>query len=160
MNELTFPSADDFFEQESVEPSSRFVCFVLANQAYGIAVDRIREVLRLTEVASVPGAPTACLGVINLRGRIVSVLDLRRMLGLAPAENTPQSRMLVVDHPEGQLALQVDRVMDLLTVPTSKIEHTPSVNSVPVPVAGIVNRSTGPLFVLDPEQLINKSGNR
>ncbi len=157
MSELIFPAADPPERPEKAEPSSRFVCFVLGEQSYGVGVDQVREVLRMTDIASVPGAPAACRGVINLRGQIVSVLDLRRMLGLSPAQETPQSRLLVVDHTEGTLALQVDRVMDLFTVADALIEPTPAVNADPVPVSGIVSRSSGPLFLLDPRQLITKT---
>ncbi len=154
MSALLFPPAEPEVEAVPAGPTSRFVCFVLDGQSYGMAVGRIREVLRLCKVASVPGAPAACLGVINLRGRIVSVLDLRQMLRLAPAQQGPQSRLLVVDHPQGQIALQVDRVMDLLSVANAQIERPPAVNSVPGLVTGIVQRTTGALLLLDPEQLL------
>ena len=154
MNELIFPSADAEVEQDDIVPFARFVSFVLADQAYGIAVDRVREVLRLSEIASVPGAPRACRGVINLRGHIVSVLDLRQLLHLPAATDSQDSRMLVIDHPNGMLALQVDRVMDLTSVPETRIERTPAVASQPVPVAGLIHRNEGPLFLLDPEFLL------
>lgn len=160
MKELIFPAADDLKKDERAEPSARFVCFVLAGQNYGVNVSGVREVLRMPEIASVPGAPPACRGVINLRGHIVSVLDLRRMLSLPEQPDSAHTRVLVCDHPGGLVALQVDQVMDLLTVPLSKIERTPAVNSQPVPVSGIVTRASGPLFLLDPEQLLHKMTGR
>lgn len=156
MNDLLFPPIDDASAAPAAEPSAGFVCFMLAGQRYGVAVAQVREVLRLGEMAWVPGAPSACLGVVNLRGQIVSVLDLRQMLGQPAVEANGNSRLLVIDHQDAALALLVDRVLELFTVANHLIEHTPRLNHGPVPVDGVVTCDSGPLFILKPEQLIQQ----
>ena len=156
MNELLFPPIDETLAEPTLEPSTGFVCFELAQQRYGVAVAGVREVLRLHDLAHVPGAPSACLGVVNLRGQIVSVLDLRRMLGQAPVAPDSVSRLLVIDHADSVVALLVDRVLELNTVADRLIERTPRLNHGPVPVHGVVSCESGPLFLLQPEQLVNQ----
>ena len=154
MNELLFPPIDELASRAEPEPTSGFVCFVLDEQRYGVAVDGVREVLRPTELAWVPGAPAACLGVVNLRGRIVCVLDLRQMLGRKGVQANESSRLLVIDHAQNLVALLVDKVLDLSTFKRSEIELTPRLNHGPGPVDGVVTRPDGPVFLLKPEQLL------
>lgn len=154
MNELLFPEVEEHTAPPAPEPSKGYVCFMLADQRYGVAVAQVREVLKLSELARVPGAPSSCLGVVNLRGRIVSVLDLRRLLGLTPATPNKQSRLLVIDHPEGVVALLVDRVLELKTVMDKLVEGTPKMNHGPVPIDGVVSEASGPLFLLQPEKIM------
>lgn len=156
MNDLLFPPIEESPPTPVVEPSSGFVCFMLAQQRYGVAVGQVREVLRLGELAWVPGAPSACLGVVNLRGQIVSVLDLRQMLGQPQVEPDAASRLLVIDYGESALALLVDRVLELFTVANRLIERTPRLNHGPVPVDGVVTCDNGPLFLLTPQQLVEQ----
>ena len=156
MNELLFPPIDENAPVPPVEPSSGFVCFMLAGQRYGVAVGGVREVLRLGELAWVPGAPAACLGVVNLRGQIVSVMDLRQILGQAHIKPDTSSRLLVIDHQDSALALLVDRVLELVTVQDRHIEHTPKLNQGPVPVYGVVSGDNDPLFLLKPETLLGR----
>ncbi|MGJ8670408.1 MAG: chemotaxis protein CheW [Oceanococcus sp.] len=156
MNELLFPPIDESVPAQAAAPSSGFVCFMLADQRYGVAVGQVREVLRLSQMAWVPGAPAACLGVVNLRGQIVSVLDLRQMLGQAQVEPDAASRLLVIDHQDAVVALLVDRVLELVTVADQLIESTPRLNHGPVPVHGVVSDVRGPLFLLKPEQLVSQ----
>lgn len=129
---------------------------MLADQCYGVAVGSVREVLRPCEVAWVPGAPGACLGVINLRGHIVSVVDLRQILGLEHTALGAASRLLVIDYDDAMLALKVDRVLELLNVADDDIEPAPRMNQTPVPVDGVVTRPHGPLFLLKPAELVRR----
>ncbi len=129
---------------------------MLEDQCYGVAVSGVREVLRPCEVAWVPGAPDACLGVINLRGHIVSVVDLRQILGLGVAAETPTSRLLVIDYDDAMLALKVDRVLELQSIADEDIESAPRMNQVPVPLDGVVTRPQGPLFLLKPAALVRR----
>lgn len=155
MNELLFPSAETDTVPKPI-PSTGFVCFMLADQCYGMAVSRVREVLRPCEVAWVPGAPGACLGVINLRGHIVSVVDLRQILGLEAHSGGAATRLLVIDYGDSMLALKVDCVLELLNIADEDIEPAPRMNQTPVPVDGVVTRPQGPLFLLKPAELVRR----
>ncbi|MCA8967500.1 MAG: chemotaxis protein CheW, partial [Planctomycetes bacterium] len=83
--------------EEQPDELLRWVTFRLADEGYGINVMQVQEVLRITDVAPVPGAPHFVLGIINLRGNVVTVLDMRKLLGLMPGEVTEQSRIMVIE---------------------------------------------------------------
>lgn len=94
-----------------------FVTFVADEVLYAVPVGRVQEILDLRPVAPLPGTPAHLLGVIDLRGANVPVVDLRRLLGRADAEDTAQSRILVVQvaHDGAQIVLGIktDRVIEV-----------------------------------------------
>ncbi len=89
--------------------------FVLAGESYGFPLDRVREVVKLAPIAPVPFIPAHILGVINLRGEILPVLDPRRLLGLLPASPGPRGLIVVVkaSTPVGFLADEVQDVVEV-----------------------------------------------
>ncbi|MDR6354529.1 chemotaxis signal transduction protein [Pseudomonas psychrotolerans] len=88
--------------QGSEDPVLQWVTFRLDNETYGINVMQVQEVLRYTEIAPVPGAPSYVLGIINLRGNVVTVIDTRQRFGLLPTEVTDNTR--IVPHHRGRQA--------------------------------------------------------
>ncbi|NWJ66276.1 chemotaxis protein CheW, partial [Vibrio parahaemolyticus] len=75
----------------------QWVTFQLEEETYGINVMQVREVLRYTEIAPVPGAPDYVLGIINLRGNVVTVIDTRSRFGLMEGEVTDNTRIIVIE---------------------------------------------------------------
>lgn len=106
--------------------SQMFVTMRVDSQLFGIPVLYVRDVLKEQRVAPIPLASGEIAGSINLRGRIVTVINLRKRLKLAPrAENTPH--MFVVVENRGEFySLMVDSVGEVLTVPAQQIEKTPA----------------------------------
>ncbi|MDI3316171.1 MAG: chemotaxis protein CheW [Bacillota bacterium] len=98
------------------------VVLELDGQAYGADIGSVREVLAFQPVTRVPQAPSFVLGVINLRGRIIPVIDLRRRLGLAAAEPGPLSRIVVVEDGDELIGMLVDGVSEVLQVPADRID--------------------------------------
>ena len=80
--------------QGAEDPILQWVTFRLDNETYGINVMQVQEVLRHTEIAPVPGAPSYVLGIINLRGNVVTVIDTRQRFGLTPAPITDNTRIV------------------------------------------------------------------
>ena len=74
----------------------QWVTFQLENETYGINVMQVQEVLRYTEIAPVPGAPEYVLGIINLRGNVVTVIDTRSRFGLPSGDVSENSRMVII----------------------------------------------------------------
>ena len=120
----------------AVEPSrvsalaGKYVTFRLGHECYGIAVLKIREIIRLPTITAVPQMPDYIKGVINLRGKIIPVVDLRIKFSLAQAETTERTCIIVVqvDSPSGakpQVGLIVDAVEEVLNVLAGDIEPTP-----------------------------------
>ncbi len=101
----------------------RWISFSLAGQSYGVDIGRVREVLAETQIEPVPGAPAAVLGVINLRGQIVTVLDLRAWLGREPSSKV--ARVMVLEHAGAMLGLAVDAVSDVLRLSADDIKPVP-----------------------------------
>lgn len=107
----------------AAEPTARWVSFEIAGQLYGLAILSVQEVLASGEVEPVPGAPAGVIGVLNLRGCIVTVLDLRQRLGLPPL--AANHALIVVGSGTQLLALAVDRVADVLNIAASGIQPPP-----------------------------------
>lgn len=132
---------------------SRWVGFDLAGQAYALPILRVREVLPAPVVEPVPGAPAEILGLINLRGRILTVIDLRQRLGLAPARGERYA-VMVIDGGGEWLGLRVDAVCELRSVVAQAVQEAPRV---PPPagfrLCGVVLRDGQWLHLLDLEGL-------
>ena len=107
----------------------QFVTCRIAQEEFALDVLSVQEINRMVEVTRVPKAPYFVEGVINLRGRIIPVLDLRRRFGLPASDRTDDSRIMVVLVRQRMVGLIVDEVVEVLRVPKSMIEPPPSVGS-------------------------------
>jgi purine-binding chemotaxis protein CheW len=136
---------------------SQWVTFRLGEEIYGIDVLQVQEVLRITEISPVPGAPNYVLGIINLRGNVVTVIDARNRFGLPPKETDDASRIIVVDAFDKVIGLLVDNVSEVAYVPNSQIESAPNVGTDDGNrfVSGVSNRDGELLIMLDLAKLIN-----
>ena len=83
--------------QGAEDPVLQWVTFRLDNETYGINVMQVQEVLRYSEIAPVPGAPSYVLGIINLRGNVVTVIDTRQRFGRAPAPVSDNTRIVIIE---------------------------------------------------------------
>ncbi len=133
-------------EQTGVE--RQFATFYLGNMLLGVDIRQVREINRQLEVTQVPQVPKAVHGVINLRGEVVTVLNLSTVLGLPPAEVTRESRALIVQYQGESIGLLVDRISDILTLCEDDLGTIPA----------HMNSSEGRFFVgvhaLDTEVLV------
>ena len=122
---ISFFAAPVREERKAVEATEHLATFFLAREEYGVDVRLVQEIIRVTEVTQVPRAPEFIKGVINLRGRIIPVVDLKRKLGLGEVEVAKLSRIVVVKIKERLLGLLVDGASQVLKVPVSSIEAAP-----------------------------------
>jgi purine-binding chemotaxis protein CheW len=122
---LSFFSAPAQQQRAAAEATEHLATFFLAREEYGVDVKQVQEIRRVAEITSVPRAPEFVRGVINLRGRILPVLDLRRRLGLGEVADGPAARIVVVRVKERLLGLLVDGASQVLKVPVSHIEPPP-----------------------------------
>jgi purine-binding chemotaxis protein CheW len=103
------------------------VGFQVGRETYGVPITSLHEIVRVPEITAVPDAPDYLEGVINLRGKIVSVMDLRKRFGEKHVALKKQNRILVVEH-SGRLAgLIVDSASEVLKIPTEDVESAPAV---------------------------------
>lgn len=127
----------------------RWIGFELAGQLYGVPILAVQEVLASAEIEPVPGTPREVLGVINLRGHIVTVVDLRLRLGL-PAADVATGPLVVFDGPGETLAARVDCVTHVRRIPDPAIKPAPRAGSVPcAAVIGVVTRDAELMTLLD-----------
>jgi len=102
-----------------------YVCFNLGDELYGQDICHINEITRIDTVTEMPGSPEYIMGVTNLRGKVVPVMDIRQRLGLEPIRLSGKSRLIVVEHDLSSLGLAVDLVHYVNQVPTSEIQPPP-----------------------------------
>jgi len=105
----------------------QFVTFILKNEVYGINVMQVQEVLRVSEIAPVPGAPPYVLGIINLRGNVVTVIDTRGRFGLPPTEVDNSSRIIVIESEKQVVGILVDAVAEVVDLQEGEIDVAPNV---------------------------------
>ncbi|MGK0476787.1 MAG: purine-binding chemotaxis protein CheW [Oleispira sp.] len=134
------------------------VTFELDHETYGINVMQVQEVLREIEVAPVPGAPHYVIGIINLRGNVVSVIDARIRFGLPTIERTDMSRIIVIEAQQQIIGILVDSVAEVVDVKLSEIETAPNVGNDESSryIDGVVNRSDNLLILIDLDKLLSQ----
>jgi purine-binding chemotaxis protein CheW len=126
-------------EIESAAPSAlklagKYLTFGIQGESYGIDVLQVREIIRLTDITAVPQMPAYVRGVINLRGKIIPVMDLRLRFGFSGVQNTEHTCIVVtqVTLPGGkslQMGLIVDGVEEVTNIASNEIEETPDFGS-------------------------------
>jgi purine-binding chemotaxis protein CheW len=104
----------------------QFATFYVGHMLLGIDIRVVQEINRQSEITQVPHAPDYVRGVINLRGDVATVVDLRRILGLPASEASRQSRNLIVHHRGEAIGLLVDRISDILTLRDDEISPPPT----------------------------------
>jgi purine-binding chemotaxis protein CheW len=107
----------------------QIVVFRIGRESFGVPIDAVQEIVRVPEVTAVPDAPGFLEGVINLRGRIVPVVDLRKRLNLARAEKTRSSRVLITENIGATVGLLVDAVSEVLKLQPGAVEAPPEMIS-------------------------------
>lgn len=114
-------------EDDRLSAIQQYVSFLVHDEIFAFSIDMVQEIIRVPELARVPMASASMLGLANLRGEILPVFDLRKMLGAARKDINDASRVIVVD--DGvRLGLVVDRVAEVLNVPKERIEDAGTVD--------------------------------
>jgi purine-binding chemotaxis protein CheW len=109
-------------DTQVLDAEEQLVIFELANEVYGVDISRVQEIIRMTNITRLPRAPEFVEGVINLRGKVIPVVDLKKRFGLAERERTKASRIVVVDVGDHTIGMVVDAVSEVLRVPSSAVE--------------------------------------
>ncbi len=120
VDQVAFPSAE-----EQVVMLMHLVTFRLGREEYGVEIDRVREIIRASDITPVPGAPTHVRGVINIRGKIVPVVDLGARFGLGRVTAGDEQRIIVVELGEKRIGMLVDSVSQVIKLPAGVIEEMP-----------------------------------
>ena len=105
-----------------MEKDCQVVGFRIGNETYGVRIASVREIVRVPEITMVPNAPDIIEGVINLRGKIIPVMDLRKRFGNSGVQPDRKNRILVVELDSKLLGLIVSSASEVLKIPPSEIE--------------------------------------
>lgn len=134
----------------------QWVTFRLEDETYGINVMQVQEVLRYTEIAPVPGAPDYVLGIINLRGNVVTVIDTRARFGLQPGEVSDNSRIVIIESDKQVIGILVDSVAEVVYLKSSEIDSAPNVGTDESAkfIQGVSNRDGQLLILVDLNKLM------
>lgn len=134
----------------------RWVTFFLSQEKYGINVMQVQEVLRVSEIAPVPGAPDYVLGIINLRGNVVTVIDTRQRFGLESKELDDSSRIVIVESNEQVVGILVDSVAEVIDLQLSEIESAPNVGTEDSSrfIQGVASQQDELLIIIDLNKLL------
>lgn len=143
---------------QSEDKILQYVTFRLDDETYGINVMQIQEVLRYSEIAPVPGAPHYVLGIINLRGNVVTVIDTRTRFGLAQSDVSDQTRIVVLEL-EGQVVgVLVDSVAEVVYLKESEIETAPNVGNDESArfIQGVCNKNGELIILVEFEKMLSE----
>jgi purine-binding chemotaxis protein CheW len=110
-----------------VAKEQQTIGFQVGGETFGLPITAVHEIVRVPEVTSVPEAPECVEGVVNLRGKILPVIDMRKRFGLTTVEVSPRNRVLVVEFEGKKVGLIVDSANEVLRIPTGDIEPPPNV---------------------------------
>ncbi len=105
---------------------TQLACFVIDDLLCGIDIKWVQEINRNLELTQVPLAPDYVVGIMNLRGRIVTVINLGKKLGLSPCTMGSKSRVIIVDREDEYIGLLVDGIKDVVTIDASRITPPPA----------------------------------
>lgn len=142
----------------SEDPILQWVTFKLDNETYGINVMRVQEVLRYTEIAPVPGAPSYVLGIINLRGNVVTVIDTRQRFGLINAEISDNTRIVIIEADKQVVGIMVDSVAEVVYLRQSEIETAPNVGNEESAkfIQGVCNKNNELLILVELDKMMSE----
>lgn len=133
------------------DPVLQWVTFKLDGETYGINVMQVQEVLRHTEIAPVPGAPEYVMGIINLRGNVVTVIDTRHRFGLNSASVSENTRIVIIEAEQHVVGIMVDAVAEVVYLNQSEIDTAPNVGNDETSkfIQGVCNKNDELLILID-----------
>lgn len=160
MNEVVALSGTaDVMKSSGSNTILQLVTFTLGSGEYAADILKVQEINRMKEITRVPNSPSYVEGVINLRGKVIPVVNLRKKFGLAERESDEQSRIMIMDIQGITMGLVVDAVSEVLRVPDNIVEPTPPMasNISTEFIKGIAKLEDRLIILLDMDRLIGRT---
>lgn len=157
-NALAPMKLDDIHSGEHGE-LIQLVSFNLAQEEYGVDVLKVREIIRMPIITRVPNTPNYVEGVINLRGKVIPIIAMRKRFSLAEAEHNKQTRIMVMDVGGELMGFILDAVSEVIRIASSEIQPSPTVVTSGVDqecIAGVINQAERLLVLLDLEKIFTQ----
>jgi purine-binding chemotaxis protein CheW len=144
---------------ESHSELIQLVSFNLDQEEYGVDVLKVREIIRMPTVTRVPYTPHYVDGVINLRGKVIPIISMRKRFDLSEIENDKQTRIMVMDVDGELMGFIVDAVSEVIRISGSEIQPSPAVVASGIDqecIAGVINQAERLLVLLDLEKMFSQ----
>ena len=152
----------DFVENKTGR-EGKYLTFILAEEEYGIGILKVKEIIGLMAITPVPQTPAHIRGVINLRGKVIPVIDLRLKFGMTSAETTERTCIIVVEISSSgnklAMGIVVDSVSEVLNIKAADIEDTPNFGSKldTSSILGMAKSGQGVKILLDIDKVMSDS---
>ena len=117
---------DTLTTEQTHTRAGKYLTFVLADEEYGLEILKVREIIQMMDITGVPRTPDYVKGVINLRGKVIPVVDQRLKFGMPETERSDQTCIIVVDLGDVETGIIVDRVSEVLDIAEEDIDETPT----------------------------------
>ena len=142
---------------ENVNDELKLIIFKLGREEYGMDILRVQEIKRMMSITRVPSTPPIIKGVINLRGSVLPVIDLRTRLGLVETELGDAARIIVIMANDTTVGFIVDEVVEVTTINTQNIEvaHALSTGLSTEYISGIAKADNRLFIMLNPDSIVN-----
>lgn len=149
------------YEDELEEDTQRdkYLIFSLGSQFYGIEILYVTEIIGIQPIAEVPDLPEYVKGIINLRGKIIPVMDVRLRFGMNPRPYNDRTCIIVIDVHNSEMGLIVESVSEVLSIPSAEIVDAPELNGSGGFVTGVGKTGNGVKLLLDCEKLLSVNEN-
>lgn len=144
--------------KQTDDPLLQWVTFRLENEIYGVNVMQVKEVLRYSEIAPVPGAPSFVLGIIHLRGTVVTVIDTCQRFDLTSGEVNDDTRIMILEVDGHVIGILVDAVSEVVYLRQSEIEVSPSVGNDEASkfIQGVCHKNDTLLILVDLDKMLSE----
>ena len=120
------PTTTENIKEEKVQHGGKFLSFFLKDEEYGIEILKVQEIIGMQPITRVPGTSGNIRGVINLRGKIIPVSDLRTRFGMEECDDSSETCTIVVQTAGIEIGVIVDRVSEVIDIPNEEIEDVPT----------------------------------
>lgn len=136
----------------------QLVSFHLDKEEYGVEVLKVREIIRMVNITQMPNTPPFVEGIINLRGKVIPIISMRRQFGLMDAENNNHTRIIIMDVCGELIGFTVDSVSEVIRIAANEIQPAPAVTSAGIGqefIAGVINHGERLLVLLNLELMFS-----
>lgn len=144
-------------EEKKTDDIVQFTTFGCSGEEYGIEVLKVREIIRMPKITKIPNTDDCVEGIINLRGKVIPVINIRKKFGIQDTENTSQTRIIVMDINNALTGFIVDSVSEVLRIKASDIQPPPpmatTANDSSMCIQGIYGTNEKLISIVDLELL-------
>jgi len=146
---------------ETSQELIQLVSFQLDSEEYGVEVLKVREIIRMVNITHMPNSSQHVEGIINLRGKVIPIISMRKRFGLMEAENSSQTRIIIMGVGEELIGFIVDSVSEVIRISSGEIQPSPSVAADGVDqeyIAGVINHVEKLLVLLNLDMMFSGKG--